>query len=232
MASFKKILTQWRNVGLLAGVILGLLLLMFFTYPERNRLVAKGPMNAGHEGVGCEQCHVPLDGTAAQQVSANVYRWLGLRERSMGFGSKDVDSGDCLACHERPDDRHPISRFLEPRFAEARQNIKAYDCVTCHTEHQGKRVTLSTMGYCSNCHEDTELKDDPILPTHADIIRSQSWNTCLQCHDFHGNHKMTTPTRLEDGVSEEEVWRYFDGGPSPYSSEKFAEPSETRGDRP
>ncbi len=221
-------LIQWRNLGLLVGIAAGLLMLAFLTYPERNSLVAKGPMNTGHEGLGCEQCHVPVKGTAAQQVSSNVYYWLGLRNKTIGFGSKDVESGDCIDCHERPDDRHPISRFLEPRFAEARKHIRAYECVACHTEHQGKRVTLSTIGYCTHCHQDTELKNDPIFPTHADVIRSKSWNTCLQCHDFHGNHKMITPTRLDDGVSEDRIWRYFEGGPSPYSSEKFVEPRAAR----
>ena len=224
----KRYPTPWRMAGLLAGLASGTLLLVFFNYPERNSLVAKGPMNTGHEELDCEQCHIPIEGTAAEHVSANVYYWLGLRKQSAGFGSRDVGSRECLGCHERPDDRHPVSRFLEPRFAEARKHIKAYECITCHTEHQGKRVTLPTIGYCMRCHQDTELQNDPILPTHGDIIRNEFWTSCLQCHDFHGNHRMTTPVRLEDGVSEDEVWRYFEGGPSPYSSEKYVEPSRTR----
>lgn len=217
-------LQHWRLVGLFAGVALALLLLGLLTFPEQSRQVARGPMNTGHEELSCQSCHTPVEGTAAQQVSSQVYHWLGLRETAIGFGSHDVDSQDCLGCHERPEDRHPVSRFLEPRFAEARQHIKAQHCITCHTEHQGKRVTLDTIGYCTHCHQDTELRNDPIYPTHGELVRSASWNTCLQCHDFHGNHKMTTPHDIADGVSEQRVWDYFHGGPSPYSSEKFAVP--------
>ncbi len=116
-ALLKTLLKQWRYIGLLAGIALGLLLVGFLNFPGRNSVVAKGPLNTGHEGLGCQECHAPVRGTVAQQVSSNVYHWLGLRKSTIGFGSEDVDSKDCLACHERPHDRHPISRFLEPRFA-------------------------------------------------------------------------------------------------------------------
>lgn len=224
-----RLLRQRRKVGLCAGVALGLLLVFALIYPKRSSLVAKGPMNAGHETLGCEQCHVPVKGTPAQQISANIYQWLGLRQKSIGFGSKLVESADCIDCHDRPDDRHPISRFLDPHFAEARRHIKVYECVACHTEHQGKRVTLPTIGYCTHCHQDTELHDDPIFPTHADLVQNEEWNTCLQCHDFHGNHIMDTPVRLEDGVSEDAVWKYFSGAiESPYSDEKHYQALESR----
>ncbi len=230
-ALLKTLLKQWRYIGLLAGIALGLLLVGFLNFPGRNSVVAKGPLNTGHEGLGCQECHAPVRGTVAQEVSSNVYPWLGLRKSTIGFGSEDVDSKDCLACHERPDDRHPISRFLEPRFAEVRGHIKVYECMACHTEHQGKRVTLPTIGFCTHCHQGTELKNDPISPTHVELVRSESWDTCLQWHDFHGNHKITTPQRIEEGVSEERVWSYFNGAPSPYSLQKIVEPSKTKGGR-
>ncbi len=223
-------LKHWRYVGLFVGIAVGIVVLALLSFPERNALVARGPMNTGHEALSCQDCHVPADGTAAQQASSNVYHWLGLRDSAISFGSEDVDSKDCLACHERDADRHPISRFLEPRFAEARQHIKAYDCITCHTEHQGRRVTLSTITYCMHCHQDTAINNDPVTPTHVELVQQESWNTCLQCHDFHGNHKMTTPLNLDEGLSEEMIWDYFHGAPSPYSSEKFDDPSETRTD--
>ena len=154
---------------MLAGIVVGVLVLGFLSVPERNSLVARGPMNTGHEALSCQECHVTAEGTLPQQVSSRVYHWLGLRKSAISFGSEDVTSKICLECHEREDDRHPISRFLEPRFSEARQNIKAYDCITCHTEHQGKRITLSTIGYCTNCHQDTSLEVDPITPTHVEL---------------------------------------------------------------
>ena len=222
------LLRHWRYVGLFVGIVAGAAFLVMLSFPERNTLVARGPMNAGHEALSCQECHVTAEGTAAQQASSNVYHWLGLRESAISFGSENVTSKVCLDCHQRHNDRHPISRFLEPRFSEARRSIKAYECETCHTEHQGKRVTLSTISYCMHCHQDTALENDPISPSHVELVKDDSWTTCLQCHDFHGNHMMTTPVDIREGVSEERIWRYFMGGPSPYGTEKHEEPSETR----
>ena len=202
------------------GACAGGLWLLLLTFPQRSELVAKGPMNVGHEGFDCHECHAPAPGNRAQQLSANVYQWIGLRASSVAFGSQDVASGACLECHERPNDRHPISRFLEPRFGEARRKLGVQQCMGCHLEHRGVRVTLPGIGYCALCHGDTELREDPIQPTHAELVYTEAWNTCLACHDFHGNHEMTTPMRLEDGVSEERVRAYFAGAPSPYSKAK------------
>ncbi len=222
------LLVHWRYVGVAVGVALGLLLVAFLTFPDRNAMVAKGPMNTGHEGLGCQECHSAVAGTAAQQLSSNVYHWLGLRESSIGFGSEDVGNTACLDCHERPEDRHPVARFVEPRFSDVRKDLAAQMCITCHTEHQGVRVTQPTIGFCIHCHQDTALEDDPINPTHAELVRRESWNTCLQCHDFHGNHVWTTPLRLEEGVAEALIWDYFLGGPSPYGDDKHVEPSSSR----
>ena len=49
----KRLLTQWRYVGLLTGIAMGLLLVGFLSFPERSSQVAKGPMNTGHEELGC-----------------------------------------------------------------------------------------------------------------------------------------------------------------------------------
>lgn len=187
-------------------------------------------MNTGHEGLGCQECHIEVLESAAEEVSSSVYHWLGLRESAIGFGSEDVESATCLECHERPEDRHPISRFLEARFEQQRKELEPHSCVTCHTEHQGVRVTQPRIGYCIHCHQDTALEEDPISPTHEQLVREESWNTCLQCHDFHGNHVWQTPIDIEDGATEEEIWRYFLGGPSPYGDEKHVESlTEKRG---
>ena len=230
-AMLNTLLRQRRKIGICVGIALGVILVSALIYPKRSSLVAKGPMNTGHETLACDQCHIPVNATPAQQVSANIYRLLGLRRNSIGFGSKLVESAECVDCHDRPDDRHPISRFLEPHFAEARRHIKVYECAACHAEHQGKRVTLPTIGYCVHCHQDTAIHDDPILPTHADLVQNDDWQTCLQCHDFHGNHIRDTPVRLQDGISESAIWQYFNGETdSPYSDEKRHKARQSRQD--
>ena len=212
--------STWKYLGLAIGTSVAAWWLALLTFPQPHVMVAKGPLTPGHDRIACQDCHLPAPGTRAQQLSSNVYHWLGLRRSALAFGSQDVDSDACLYCHHRPDDRHPISRFFEPRFVKARRDLGVQSCIACHTEHQGKRVTVANTGYCAYCHEDTALQADPIEPyTHAELVAAESWRTCLQCHDFHGNHReMETATRLADGVPEQRVHAYFAGAPSPYPS--------------
>ena len=48
---------------------------------------------------------------------------LGLRESSAAFGKQPVSNSTCLQCHANFDDRHAPSRFLEPRFEQARAEL-------------------------------------------------------------------------------------------------------------
>ena len=51
------------------------------------------------------------------------------------------------------------------------------------------------------------------LAPHA--RRGQRWDTCLGCHDFHGNHGLShRPARRRDRPAA--IQTYLDGGPSPY----------------
>jgi hypothetical protein len=207
---------KWQNLAYLAGACLGLAVLASNALPAGERWHAKGPMNTGHENLSCAECHQDAPGSFRQQIQANVRYALGLRETPAAFGRLPVGNGQCLACHERPNDRHPVYRFLEPRFAPARAKLRVHQCAACHAEHQGKRVTLAEFGYCAQCHKDTRLKKDPLDVSHADLIAAKQWGSCLGCHDFHGNHIMQTEKSLDKRVPAERLRAYFDGGPSPY----------------
>lgn len=178
-------------------------------------------MNTGHEDLKCKSCHKPAPGTVRQQLQANLRYVLGLRETAADFGQQDVGNEICLGCHDRPKDRHPVYRFLEPRFAKAREQIQPQFCISCHLEHQGKRVTREESGYCVNCHKETKLKKDPINISHEQLIAQDRWESCLGCHDFHGNHVMKTKRVVEEAWSPERVRAYFGGGPSPYPKELY-----------
>ncbi|MEX2584640.1 MAG: cytochrome c3 family protein [Gemmatimonadota bacterium] len=201
-------------VAALAPVLaLGILLL-----PGRERLRAAGPANTGHAELACAQCHTPADGTVRQQVQANVRQLVGLRESGADFLHKPVGNADCVACHRNEDDRHPVYRFNEPRFQEAREAIAPQYCVSCHVEHSGKRVTAEPT-LCVSCHADMEIREDPIEPTHAQLALLEEWASCLGCHDFHGNHVRTTPVSFDRVLSLIEVRSYLDGGPPIYGRE-------------
>ncbi len=52
------------------------------------------------------------------------------------------------------------------------------------------------------------------------------WSTCLQCHDFHGNHIYDAPEMLKDTLPLQTVREYLDGGTSPYADIKQYYPLE------
>jgi nitrate/TMAO reductase-like tetraheme cytochrome c subunit len=91
----------------------------------------------------------------------------------------------------------------------------------CYTEHSGTKTELSDPTFCVACHEDLKVKNDPIKVTHAELIKNNDWETCLSCHDFHGNHNRETPTLQRDAIEIEALLDYLGDGPDPYSSEKI-----------
>jgi hypothetical protein len=172
-------------------------------------------MNSGHEQLACNDCHRPAPGTVRQQLQANARYLLGSRGHAADFGERAVSNVDCLSCHERPFDRHPVYRFKEPRFSEARRAIAPHECASCHREHSGVRVSIAN-GYCMHCHDKLMLRDDPLDVSHRELIERENWNSCLGCHDYHGNHELDPAHALSESTSEIELKRYFSGGASPY----------------
>jgi hypothetical protein len=212
-----------QNFGMLLGIACGVALLAVLVLPERQPLHARGPMNTGHQDLRCEYCHLPARGTGRQQIQANARYLLGLRASAADFGLQKVGSAQCLACHARPSDRHPVFRFSEPRFQEVRDTLHPESCVACHLEHSGVRVTVADSRFCRHCHEETSMKKDPIDVPHADLIADEQWNTCLGCHDFHGNHVMDVARQVRNAFSPRQIQDYFRGGPSPYGTQiKYA----------
>src|SRR5262245_32315196 len=183
--------------------------------PQAARFYAKGPANTGHETLACADCHQEAPGTARQQLQAKMQFRLGARATDAAFGTRRVGNEQCIACHERDQDSHPVHRFLEPRFAEARATLGVQSCTSCHREHQGVRVTMVPTA-CATCHQELDLKREPLDVPHRELVARKAWTSCLGCHDFHGNHRRTIPTRVDDAVSVSAIIDYLNGGPSPY----------------
>ncbi|MBZ0170170.1 hypothetical protein MELA_02430 [Candidatus Methylomirabilis lanthanidiphila] len=208
----------WQNRAYLVGLCVGLGITAFTVLRIGEWFHAKGPMNTGHSKLGCAACHKNAPGSFRQQIQANLRHAFGRRAVPAFFGRLPVGNADCMACHERPNDRHPVYRFFEPRFSQARETLRPHQCVSCHAEHKGRRVTLTAIDYCVNCHKDTRLKKDPIDVPHADLIARKQWDSCLGCHDFHGNHIMQIEKSVEKRTPPEKIRAYFDGGSSPYGT--------------
>ena len=208
------------NRAYFIGAIAGLAVVFVLSYPRFDGLHAHGPMNAGHENLQCESCHRPEQGTLRQRLQANMQFLLGTRQAAVAIGHQPVANPACLRCHERANERHPVYRFLEPRYVKVRQAIAPQHCRSCHREHTGKRVT-AVQTVCSHCHGTLNIHKDPLQTTHATLVKLEKWESCLGCHDFHGNHKMKTATDLQTAIDKGRIEAYFNGAASPYPKDKY-----------
>jgi hypothetical protein len=205
-----------RRIGVGTGVLVGLAIAAWLNAPGQAHLNAPGPMNTGHADLACTSCHQPAPGTVRQQLQAFARDWLVGVDPRADLGFRAVGNAECQRCHDRPDDRHPVYRFLEPRFADARAALHPELCVSCHQEHAGSRVTVADGTYCRHCHADLVVEHDPLDVSHRSLIEQKRWDTCLGCHDFHGNHDMKPPERLDAAIPAAAVQTYLRGGLSPY----------------
>jgi predicted CXXCH cytochrome family protein len=204
-----------RRLAYTVGFAAALFPLMLLS-PALATLVPNSTHNPGHEALACAECHTRSPGTLRQQLSAKAHYLVGLRASDVDFGMQSVGNGVCSDCHANPDDRHPAHRFLEPKFEPARTALAPQFCVSCHREHTGVRLSQTDRGFCAECHADVVIEKDPTRPTHAALAKDQRWDTCLACHDFHGNHAHPPPRDLSNALSASVVARYLENGPSPY----------------
>ncbi len=207
-----------RKVGYQLGILLGATLLVWLLLPQQAAVLAAGPLTAGHDNVECQRCHQPAAGTIRQQLQANTRYLLGVREHAVPFVYRNVTNDECRVCHDNPADAHPTHRFEEPRFADARDALGPTKCTNCHREHSGRRVSAED-GFCKHCHQDIQLKDDPVEPSHAMLAKQEQWTSCLRCHDFHANHLHNVPQQLSDALEPGIVSEYLRSGPRAYGDE-------------
>jgi ferredoxin-NADP reductase/bacterioferritin-associated ferredoxin len=206
-----------RAKAWLAGACMALLPFALLL-PGLEQVRPHGHPNVGHAELKCASCHVESPASTRQAFQAKVKHAIGWRQTGAVLGMQPVTSATCIQCHANSDDRHAPNRFLEPRFAQARAETGAQQCVSCHREHSAVRVTAPSTGYCVSCHQDLKVKDDKASPTHDYLVRNKQWTTCLQCHDYHGNHRWNAPLRLQDAATLEVLNKYLQGGPSPFGA--------------
>lgn len=213
-------ISHYRTYSLLSLMIIGVFLLIGARNQMGDDFIAIGPMNTGHSDLSCIECHKNEEGNVRQQLQSKAASLFHQSGNSLNFINKSIENKTCTECHSRQDDVHPVHRFNEPKFDQAKQLIQPNKCTSCHMEHYGTRVTKLEPDYCMHCHGELKIKNDPISPTHEKIISNRSWESCLQCHDYHGNHIRKTPESFADTISKADLKLYFDGGRDPYSIDK------------
>lgn len=205
------------------ALVLALLLVAVVNLPWALALWPTGHPTPGHEALACEDCHRQAPGTTRQQLQAKVKHFLGLRAENVAWHHQPVGNAECTGCHYRAKDVHAPHLFMEARYASVRASLGPESCVSCHREHRARRVTLREGLFCSACHADMNLKTDalipPASPTHATLTREGRWETCLGCHDYHGNHQRLVPKRLDDALSGSMIRAGLRGGASPWGEE-------------
>lgn len=213
-----------QKIGSLVGLAIAFIGLFLLSTKSGDSIRSIGPMNTGHEELSCNACHVEAKGSLTQQINSNFQHLIGTRKHPVDFGSEKVDNFKCMDCHNRPNDRHPTDRFLEPRFSETLQVIDATQCANCHKEHNETRLILEDGNFCINCHADLEVTNDPLDISHMELIAQEKWESCLQCHDFHGNHLYDLPKKMNDTIPLIKIMNYFKGDADPYSKKKKYDP--------
>lgn len=204
--------------GYLIGILVSFLALLFLILPSSQRHIQNGPMLPGHENLKCYSCHKDEQGSFRQQLQANVQYLLGNRDDTVSVGLRPVENNECLKCHVRPNERHPVYRFREPKYRDIRKKVKADSCVACHLEHNSKRISVK-LNFCMHCHEKIKLKNDPLEVSHELLAKQKKWESCLTCHDFHGNHEIKTETKADKSIELDKLKKYFDRGENPYDGE-------------
>ncbi|MFO7325343.1 MAG: cytochrome c3 family protein [Pseudomonadota bacterium] len=105
------------------------------------------------------------------------------------FGGPELRQQACEGCHaaelKEAGDKHPLSKFTDPRNVPLLERIDATRCETCHAEHRPE-LTLA-MGLtqpadlCVHCHDGIATE----RPSHAGM----KFDTCSSagCHRYHDN---------------------------------------------
>jgi hypothetical protein len=146
--------------ALISANLLALLALVFI-YP--HLMVSPGAVVAGHADIAtdCFACHAPLRGASSERcIACHALSDIGLR----------TSKGVALA-----------NKSVKTSF---HQDLIEQDCVGCHSDHQGPKLTqrsrkpfshsllrVAVREQCQSCH-----KSPP------DTLHRQVTGNCTQCH--------------------------------------------------
>lgn len=148
---------------LLLVIVLNLLVLVGLAFVYPNLMIGPGPLTRSHAALAtdCFACHAPWRGAAASR---------------------------CTACHAVAD----IGRLTTTGMPLARkagmlpfhQALARQDCMACHTEHAGVKLTQPAHPRFTHALLDSSIRER-CASCHApptDVLHRQVGGNCRQCH--------------------------------------------------
>jgi hypothetical protein len=156
---------RWLWLVIVANLLA--LVALAFVYP--NLMVGPGPLGSGHSALAtdCFACHAPLRGASADR---------------------------CITCHLLPDIGLRTTRRVAIRAASVagtsplktafHQQLAESNCVACHTEHAGPRLTRQSRTQFSHALLRAQTRDrcESCHTAPATAMHRNQTSACIQCH--------------------------------------------------
>ncbi len=215
--------SRWLWIVISANLVV--LVALAFIYP--HLMVSPGALVAGHAELAtdCFACHAPLRGAASDRcVSCHVVADIGLRtskgvpivkaaaSASGALAKRAVDNTNSSVLGDRSGLAMPGAgqvtttkaagnnkrQTRAPVKTSFHQELIEQDCVACHTDHAGPKLThrsrkpfshdllkVSTREVCESCHA-----------APGDKLHRRFDQACVQCHKTQG----WTPASFDHGL--------------------------------
>lgn len=148
---------------LMLVIVLNLLVLVGLAFVYPNLMISPGPLTHSHAALStdCFACHAPLRGAAANRcVACHAVADIG---RLTTTGIPITGKADMLPFH---------------------QALTRQDCMACHTEHVGVRLTQPVHPVFTHALLDSNIRErcaschaPPANPLHRHV-----GSQCVQCH--------------------------------------------------
>jgi Class III cytochrome C family len=160
-----------RWLWILIGANLAVLVALAFVYP--HLMVAPGPLSPGHAALttDCFACHQPLRGaTSARCVTCHAPADIGLRT-TRGLALQPAAAGR----------GSPLKRSFHQELIEQ-------DCMACHSDHAGPRLSESSRRAFSHALLKPAAREacEGCHAAPADAQHRQLDGACASCHSTAG----------------------------------------------
>lgn len=143
------------------------LVALAFVYP--HLMMSPGALSGGHADLAtdCFACHAPLRGAASERCMAcHVVADIGLRT-SKGVPIVKADASASGTAANGPVVKGKAKAAVKTSF---HQELIEQDCVTCHSDHAGPRLTQRSR-----------------KPFSHDLLKAATRERCESCHAAPGN---------------------------------------------